>query len=209
MDHDQESANGGNHLFLKCLTVLFWVQIADAAIELLANIPGVDTLGNWVGYALEAVLLGVLFQMSAVNKRYRKASILGAVSLVCLLVNTLVITNLRVMNMVGSVITLAASVCAILGEYHEYYAHAEIIEPLDRKLAGKWRSLFVWQIVLGLLGSFASVVTVVVIVLAGGAENAAEVVLILLKALSLILYAVYLVMLGRMRRLMEKQEADI
>lgn len=209
MDHDQEAANGGNQHFLKCLMVLFWVQIADAAVELLANIPGVDTLGSWVGYALEAVLLAVLFQMSAVNKRYRKSSILGAVSLVCLLVNTLVITNLRLMNMVGSVITLAASVCVIIGEYHEYYAHAEIIEPLDRKLAGKWRSLFVWQIVLGLLDSFASVLTVVVIVLVGGTENAAAVVLILLKALSLVLYAVYLVTLGHMRRLLEKRETDV
>ena len=206
MEEYRENIGGGMPQYVKWLKILFWVQIVSAAVGLLSNIPGLDPVGLWLGYGMEAALFVVLFQMSAVNRRYRKAAVLTIVSLACLLLNTLLIVNLPIMNFLGTLVTLAASLCAIIAGYQEYYGHAEMIEPLDRKLAGKWHSLFVWEIVLGLLGGFASMVTTLVLAFTGGAEIAATVVVLLINGLSIVIRVIYLVLIGRMIGLLEKQQ---
>ena len=66
----------------------------------------------------------------------------------------------------ATLLTLAASVLTIIASYHELYGHAELVAQEDPRLAGKWRGLFLWQILIGMLSGFSSVAAVVIMLLA-------------------------------------------
>ena len=61
-------------------------------------------------------------------------------------------------------LSLLASVLQVLAAFLDCYAHADVLEGLDDRLAGKWRLLWRWKIGL-LLGIFGSVLLMLLSVL--------------------------------------------
>ena len=141
----------------KWLQYLFYVNIAAGLLSLTAFIPVTLTVTVWISHILTVATAVCLYCLAAANPRYRKAAIMTAVAL-----------GLQILSKLGltSLLTLTASILTIIASYHELYGHSEVVKQADPKLAGNWRSLFVWQIVIGVLSGFSSVAAVVIMVLA-------------------------------------------
>ena len=176
----------------KWLQYLLYAGIAAALNTILGFLLG--DLSRWLGLAISAAAVYLLFRLVDANERYQKAAIFSIVALVAGL-----FTNV--------LLTLVGSVCSIVAQYQEYHAHSELIVERDPRLAGKWRTLFWLQfavgLVLGLLLSFVSVILVMV----SGLETAAAtaVLALVLAVVTLILQVLYLVYLNRTVKLLENE----
>lgn len=147
---------------LKWLQYLFYVHVAALALSLTALIPSSLAVTPWFSRLMTAGTAVCLYQLQPAGLRYRKAAILTVVALGLQVLSLLMLTSLLLL--VGSILTIIAA-------YQELYAHADVVESLDSRLAGKWRSLFGWQIVIGILSGFSSVAAVVIMVLANTDPN--------------------------------------
>ena len=179
----------------KWLQYLFYVHIAALALSLTALLPVTLTVTTWISHILSVGTAVCVYGLAAANPRYRKAAIMTAVAL-----------GLQIVSKLGlaSLLTLAASVLTIIASYQEFYGHSEVVVQDDPKLAGKWRSLFLWQIIIGVLSGFSSVAAVVVMVLAD--MDQAQIVQLVTGAIvlvSLIPGGLYLVYLRRMIRIFQ------
>ena len=181
----------------KWLQILLYVHLVNIVIAVLNLVPGLSKVTTWLSEGMLLAVAFVLLKLTAVNVRYRKAAILRIVTLA----GTVLALVTSKLAMVSSLVSLVASICGIISTYQEYHAHAEVIEPLDQKLARKWRNLFIWSIVVGLLAGFAAAVGVVFSVIAGG-NVAVELVTALVGIPSVILLIAYLVYLKRMLKLL-------
>ena len=99
-----------------------------------------------------------MFRLAPVNERYKKAGILRAVWLGCMIASLVFLP---------SILILTASILSIIAVYQEYSAHSEVVADKDAKLSRNWHSLFNWSIVTGLLVGFGSVVTALIASFAG------------------------------------------
>ena len=95
-----------------------------------------------------AGIVFAMFKLAPANDRYKKTGIQLAIVLILTIATELLNT--------GAVLTLIAGILSIVAEYQEYHGHAELIEEKDHQLSGKWTSLFMWSIVVGLLLGFTS-----------------------------------------------------
>jgi len=175
------------------LRYLLYVGIAAVANSLLGIfLPG--KLSTWIGYAVSAVTIYLLFRLIGDNARYKTAALFGAGSLICKLLGI-------------QALTLAASVCAIVAQYQEYNAHGGLIADRDPKLAGKWSSLFWLQFAVELIGSLLITMVVTVLTAAGGLEAASMIAVatVAIAFISLILKVMYLVYLYRTVKLLETE----
>ena len=174
---------------------LFYIHIASIALSLPTLIFINNPITPWIGHALSAGIALCLFYLAPANTRYRTAAILTAVY-----VGLSVLSQL----MPNSLLTIAISILSIIAAYQEFHAHAEIVEEKNPKLSQRWKSLFVWQIVIGVIAGFSSVAAVVIMVLAEMdqeqivALTAGAVILV-----SLIPGILYLVYLRRMIRIFQ------
>lgn len=142
---------------VKWLQYLFCIRIAALVLSLTALIPITLGVTTWLSHILTAGTAVCIYLLAAASPRYRKAAILTAVSLGLLVISKLGLATL---------LSLAASIISIIANYQELYGHAELVEQADAKLAGKWRSLFLWQILIGVLSGLASTTATVIMVLA-------------------------------------------
>lgn len=115
---------------------------------------------TWPQHALTAGMVYCLFQLTAVNLRYRKAAIFLAVQLVCVLVNAaisyyctylLLHTNTNINE--GSALQITAQIMLALAmaanwiaTYQLYNAHGDIAAGNAPTLARQWRQLFFWTL---------------------------------------------------------------
>ena len=108
----------------------------------------------------------LLYNLSPVNRRYRYAFVASLIAMVGSLAEKL--TFGPGLAMVVSLVSFAGSIGGIVALYQEYYGHSEIAQmgraPALRR---KWCSLFVWQIVVGIL---ISLVTFAVAMIGSAAE---------------------------------------
>ena len=141
----------------KWLRYLFYIHIANIAMTPLTLIFLDNPITPWIGYVMSAGFALCLFRLAPACHRYRTAAILTAVHIGLTILSLLGLTNL---------LTMAASILSIIAAYQEFHGHAEAVEAKDPQLARKWCSLFVWQIVIGILSGFSSVAAVVILVLA-------------------------------------------
>jgi hypothetical protein len=114
------------------------VSIA-ALVNSLLGICGLESLSRWIGLAISAATVYLLFMLAGSNSRYKTAAIFYAVALAGGLIG-------------NAIVSLAGSVCGIVAQYQEYHAHGELIEQRDPKLADQWNTLFGLEIALTFVG---------------------------------------------------------
>ena len=145
---------------VKWLRVLIYIAIARI-INTLVGIPAFipTVLSAWISRILMAGMVFTMFKLAPANDRYKKTGIQLAIVLILTIATELLNT--------GAVLTLIAGILSIVAEYQEYHGHSELIEEKDHQLSGKWTSLFMWSIVVGLILGFASTAAGVLVAVAG------------------------------------------
>ena len=135
--------------FAKWLRILMYIAIAglvNTFIGIPSFVPSVIT--SWISRILMAVIVFAMFKLATANDRYKKAGIQRAIVLALTIAADLLHS--------GAILTLITGTLAIVADYQEYHGHSELIEENDHQLSGKWTSLFMWSIVVGLLLGFTS-----------------------------------------------------
>lgn len=178
--------------FVKWLRVLIYLAIArmvNTLVGIPAFIPTVVTA--WISRILMAVMVFTMFKLAPANDRYKKTGIQLAIVLALTIATELLNT--------GAVLTLIAGILSIVAEYQEYHGHSELIEEKDHRLSGKWTSLFMWSIVVGLILGFASTAAGVLAAMAGmDTEKAAVMIAAAMTIPEYIIDILYILYLKRM-----------
>lgn len=178
--------------YVKWLRVLIYLAIArmvNTLVGIPAFIPTVVTA--WISRILMAVMVFTMFKLAPANDRYKKTGIQLAIVLILTIATELLNT--------GVVLTLIAGILSIVAEYQEYHGHSELIEEKDHQLSGKWSSLFMWSIVVGLILGFASTAAGVLAAVAGmDTEKAAVIIAAAMMIPEYIIDILYILYLKRM-----------
>ena len=193
--------NEHKEILSKYLRILFYTQIASIAITCINAVTYLDNITVWVNRAITLIVIWCLFQIRAVNPRYRTAAITKALvflsGLLTLPVNT---SGLGL----SSILMLAGSFCSWITAYQEYHGHGELVAELDGKLAKKWKDLFLWEVVVALGTSVISVFGTVILMAADMlTDTITTVVIILSTVLGLVLEGLYLLYMKRTLALIE------
>lgn len=144
----------------KWCTVLFWVVI----IAQIAGLPG--ELGMTMLTNSLAVILGVaygaaLLQLAPLTGKYRTAGICNIIAaVVVMLLGALPTWGDAALW--GSMILIPGAVVSLVGDYHEFHAHAEMLAGMDDAFAKKWEGLWKWSIRMLLL-LFAAVLLILIV----------------------------------------------
>ena len=121
-------------LLQKWLPILLYVQCTGMVISALALLLPLGSWTTWISYILTIATFSVLFQLAPACRRYRKSAVFQCISLILLILNALIVFNggtSVVASLIGSVFSIAASVCTLIAAYQEYYGHADVIRELD------------------------------------------------------------------------------
>lgn len=182
-----EEQGNGRALLVKWLKFLFTVQLVSFAVSVVSLFGILNALTQWVSIGLAVCVVVAMFQLGSVNERYRKAFIFTVVQLVGTL-GGLLLPN--------TIFSLVTSIGSFVAAYQQYQGHSEITEAGDSVLSRKWHSLFIWELVVGVIAGVISIVAAVIGGLAG-AETAALVSIVLaivaLPTLGLqVLYLLYM-----------------
>lgn len=168
----------------KWLRVLLIARLLGLINILLIPIQLPLRIIGWISDAVSVVAIVSLFSLRCVHRRYKKAAILRLVSLA-----GGIISELSGIAFVSS----AVSVCSVIAAYQEYTGHMELVEKKDPALSGKWHSLFLLEIGVGLFAGLLTVGGAVMGIAAGGdADTVTTVVLIIAAALTAITEILYL-----------------
>ena len=188
--------------YVKWLRVLIYIAIAritNTLVGIPAFIP--TALTAWISRILMAGMVFVMFKLAPANDRYKKTGIQLAIVLVLTISTELLNT--------GAVLTLIAGILSIVAEYQEYHGHAELIEEKDHQLTGKWTSLFMWSIVVGLILGFASTAAGVLAAVAGvDTDTAALVIAAAMMIPEYIIDIFYILYLKKMIALFEEDKVS-
>lgn len=131
---------------------LLWLHFASITASILRALLVRDTAIFWLQQLIVLGVILCLFSLRPLNEGYRKAAIFRAGMLACNLLSALPGLPL------GTLLTLAASVLSVLSVYHEFRSHAALVRDWDKRLAVKWKKLFIWAIVLPLISFAATLV---------------------------------------------------
>ena len=175
------------------LKYLLYVGIAAMVNSMLGLfLPG--KLSTWIGFAVSAATVYLLFRLISANARYKTAALCAGATLVIGILNI-------------AVLSLAASICAIVAQYQEYQAHSELVRERDPKLADKWSSLFWPQFGVEVITVLLTAVFVGVLVAASGMDAAVVtgLVTVIVAVFSVILKLLYLSYLNRTVKLLETE----
>ena len=178
--------------YVKWLRVLIYLAIARM-VNTLVGIPTFipTAVTAWISRILMAGMVFTMFKLAPANERYKKTGIQLAIVLVLTIATEFMNT--------GAVLTLIAGILSIVAEYQEYHGHSELIEEKDHQLSGKWSSLFMWSIVVGLILGFASTAAGVLAAVAGmDTEKAAVIIAAAMTIPEYIIDILYILYLKRM-----------
>ena len=143
----------------KRIQLLIYIAIAgliNVLIGIPAFVPAIVT--TCVSRVLLAVMVFTMFKLALANERYKKAAIQRAIVLALSVVTDILHS--------GAVLTLIAGTLSIIADYQEYHGHSELVEEKDHQLSGKWTSLFIWSIIVGLILGFTSTAAGILAVMA-------------------------------------------
>lgn len=143
----------------KWIQLLIYIAIAgliNVLIGIPAFVPAIVT--TCVSRILLAVMVFTMFKLAPANERYKKAAIQRAIVLALSVVTDILHS--------GAVLTLIAGTLSIIADYQEYHGHSELVEEKDHQLSGKWTSLFIWSIIVGLILGFTSTAAGILAVMA-------------------------------------------
>ena len=175
--NDRETTGGGSRLDRETtaslvwrLDALLWLVVPGTIAGLMsdealsAHWPDLASLGEILGILCSVVYGLLLLSLAKVNGGYRAA---GACTLFVVAAGVIVqvLTGSgdphNVERSIALILTFLSGVAALVGEYTECTSHAEVLEPVDLELSGKWRRLWKWYIGT-YLGSVGSIVVVMI-----------------------------------------------
>lgn len=133
----------------KWLWLLFWMFIPNGIAGVLTNRTFMESAPALVfpGQILDAICAlafgGIMLQLKNDEDKFRLPGIFwmiaGALRLLVAVSDG---------TYVGLLIALAATVCALVGQFMEFGAYAHILSGVDAELSGKWLRLRTWLIIL-------------------------------------------------------------
>ena len=180
--------------WLRALVYIAIVSIVNSVISILPIIPASVT--TWISRGIMVAMVVCMFRLAPVNERYKKAGILRAVWLGCMIASLVFLP---------SILILTASILSIIAVYQEYSAHSEVVADKDAKLSRNWHSLFNWSIVTGLLVGFGSVVTALIASFAGvEITRITAIITGILSVPQLVIEIVYLLYLKKMSAIFDE-----
>lgn len=140
----------------KWLWIRFWLIIPSMLSAVLTNIDRIAWAGDVLNMLTAFVAAWVLWQLRNVADRYRIAAICGFV-LAAITIPVNWITGQQLSGDGRALLLLALlplGGVSLYATYQQYMAHADVLTGLDGVLAGKWRSLWMWEIgfLLGMIG---------------------------------------------------------
>lgn len=134
----------------KWLWILFWLVIPGAlgsfmTVEGIVKLfPAFDLPGQVINILCSAAYGLILLNLTSAHDNYR-------ISGICCLVTTAV--SAVVLGVTGGsdaswalILTIPAAIVGLVGEYHEYIAHAGVLRDVDAILSQDWRKLWKWYI---------------------------------------------------------------
>lgn len=142
---------------LKWLPVLMGCTAASMLCGLVTALLENRSFMTLISSAVSVFTLVALFSLAPVHERFRKGAILSAVA---------VGGTLLVLFFNMALLSLVASVCSIIGAYHQLNGLSEITAPLDARLSRNWHSLFLYELIIGILSGVFSSAGVVIAVMA-------------------------------------------
>jgi len=197
-----ESIENRPEPFSKWLHVLMYIAIAsviNSAMNFLPFVPAAVTA--WISRGIMVAMVVCMFQMAPANDRYKKAGIMRAVMLGCILITAFLYAS--------SLLSLVASILSIIAVYQEYSAHSELVADKDANLSGKWHSLFTWGIIAAVLVSVGSTVAVLIMsLLEMDAVRVASIIIGILGIPQMILDIVYMMYIKKMITILEEGEVQ-
>lgn len=134
----------------KWLWILFWLVIPGSlgsfmTVEGIVKLfPAFNLPGQVINILCSAAYGLILLNLFSAHDNYR-------ISGICCLVTTAV--SAVVLGVSGGsdaswalILTIPASIVGLVGEYHEYIAHAGVLRDVDAILSQDWRNLWKWYI---------------------------------------------------------------
>jgi len=143
----------------KWLWLLFWLVVPGVLADGLGQVPKLSIPANILQLICNITYGLILLKLAAESDRYRSAGICcfiaaGIAGLV------IIFSGGQESAPWTLLITLPAGVVALVGEYHEYMGHAEILRDADIAMSEKWEKLWKWYI-----GSFGAVLGGLILVM--------------------------------------------
>lgn len=149
----------------KWLWILFWLVVPGSVASILSmdflaeSAPEVFLAGQILNTLCSAAYGLILLRLSGEEDRYKTA---GLCTLAAAAVSALILflsggDTPRTWTLL---LSIPASIAALVGEYNEFTAHSIILEGVDNALSEKWSSLWKWT-----LGSYGCMLGGVVLTL--------------------------------------------
>lgn len=168
---------------------LFLVHIV-ALLAPLARLLPIQNLAFGLNLFVILGTICCLKNLEVKNPRYKKAFVFLVLSLAMLFIGRLI---------PNGAVSLVSSVVSLIAVYQEYAAHSEVAAPYNMKLARTWRSLFVWEIIIGVVAAMFSVVAVLALtMLEMDAARMTAIVSGAMMAVEAVLKVIYLSCLNKM-----------
>lgn len=152
----------------KWLWLLFWLVIPSSIAGIMTN----NTVVEWApsllipGAILQAVctlIYGlVMLRLSRIEYGYRTA---GICNLICAVLSGLSVLTVQNASLT-LVLSIASAIVAVIGIWHEYPAHAAVLDDVDFEAAEKWLALRKWYFI-ALGTTFGSIVITLIIPILG------------------------------------------
>jgi len=178
-------------LFLKWTQYLLYIQIGALVLSIVGKLPILDNVVMWISKLFAIASVYVLYQLASVHDRYKKAAMFGGIAIAL---------NILLIFWSNGLVAFAAGILNLIFTYQEYSGHSDMMSGVDEKLSRNWHTLFNWGIIVGVLMGGISPVIIVVGVLANVEANTiADMVVGVLGIVNLVLQAVYVYFLYRMR----------
>lgn len=133
----------------KWLRILFWITIASLGINFMtdntsaASIPALRMAGQICSYLCQFFIIYVLFVISKEHHYFRNAAILTAI---CFAINILVVFITEEQIWLLLLITLFQVAMALLADYYEYKANAEVVLVVDGRISEQWDNFWTWML---------------------------------------------------------------
>lgn len=149
----------------KWLWIIFWLIIPGTIGSLMANktvvelIPALSIPGQLLNAITSVTYGAILLKLGSQDDSYRTAGICG-------LIAGLSSVGAAVINGAAEgatwilLFTIPAAIVALVGEYHEYMAHAAVLRDVDYALSENWETLWKWYI-----GLFAAMIGSIIVML--------------------------------------------
>lgn len=135
----------------KWLWLLFWLFVPGIVAGLMTedmvaqNFPALYRAGNVLNFLCVLAYSLLLWKLARENDRYKAAGVCELIAAVL----GLAVFCLEPVDSSGVamlLVGLLGLVLDLVGQYQEFTAHSEVLQPVDAVLSEKWRKLWKWTI---------------------------------------------------------------